>query len=70
MTSHEQEVRELYEKYSVEIPGITAGRAISFEGFKLAIDMMMDKAYNYGKAEGLHAAEDIVDQAFSKGQWI
>lgn len=64
MTPHEQEVQELYEKLTVEIPGITAGRAISLESFKTAIDLMMDKAYKHGQLEGFQRAEGIVHQVF------
>lgn len=64
MTSHEEEVQQLYEKFTVEIPGISAGRAINLESFKTVIDLMMDKAYKYGQLEGFHEAEDIVDQVF------
>lgn len=64
MTPHEQEVQELYEKLTVEIPGIKAGRAISLDSFQHAIDLMMNKAYKYGQFEGFQKAEGIVHQVF------
>lgn len=64
MTPHEQEIQELYEQLTVEIPGITTGRAISLEIFKTAIDFMMVKAYKRGQLEGFQNAESIVDQVF------
>ena len=65
MTPHEQEVQELYEKLTVEIPGVTSGRAIGLESFKAAIEIMMNKAYVYGQAEGFHEVEGMMNRVFS-----
>jgi hypothetical protein len=66
MASHQEEVEELFKRVTVEIPGVTTGRAISLESFKAAIDIMMDKAYKLGQLEGFHEAEGVVDQIFNR----
>lgn len=63
---HETEVKELFEKVSVAIPGIEDARAISLEGFKVAIDNMMNKAFYYGSQQTLQSAEDVIDRVFNQ----
>ena len=65
-TTHEQEVKELFEKVTVEIPQGGGLRAINLEGFKLAIDQMMNKAFYFGGQQTLRVAEDVIDQVFNK----
>lgn len=65
-TPHEQEVKELFEKASVELPGSTELRVMSLDSFKTAINRMMNEAYYYGQMEGLRTAEGIVDGTFKK----
>ena len=63
---HDIEVKELFEKVSVEIPGMGDARAINLAGFKIAIDTMMNKAFYYGSQQTLKTAEDIVDKVFNR----
>lgn len=64
IATHEQEVTELFEKLTVEIPGGQGLRAINRESFKLAIDQMMNKAFYYGGKQVLQSTEDILDRVF------
>lgn len=63
---HEAEVKELFEKSTVAIPGAGQIRAINLETFTHAIDQMMQKAYYYGRMEAMNTAEQIIDQAFRR----
>lgn len=65
-TPHDQEVKELFEKVTVEIPEGGGLRAITLEGFKIAIDQMMNKAFYYGGQQTLKVAEDVIDQVFNR----
>lgn len=65
-TTHEQEVKELFEKLSVEIPGTGGLRAMNLEAFKMGVDQMMNKAYFHGSRETLQTAEDIIDRVFNR----
>jgi hypothetical protein len=65
-TTHEQEVKELFEKLSVEIPGTSGLRAINLEAFKMGVEQMMNKAYFFGSKQTLQTAEDIIDRVFNK----
>lgn len=62
---HDQEVRELFEKVSVAIPE-TGMRAMNLEGFKVAVDIMMNKAFFYGSQQTLQSAEDVIDRVFNR----
>lgn len=66
VTPHDVEVKELYEKISVEIPGGNGLRAMSLEGFQVAIDKMMNKAYAYGTQQAFSSVEDVVDRVFKR----
>jgi hypothetical protein len=64
--THEQEVKELFEKLSVEMPGMQGLRAMSVESFKIAVDVMMNKAFVDGSTTALHTAEDIIYKVFNR----
>lgn len=69
--THEDDVRELYEKLTVEIPGATSIRAINLQAFTAAIDQMMNKAFYYGTEHSMKSVHEIMDRVFSKnGQSI
>jgi hypothetical protein len=63
--THEQEVKELFEKLSVEVPGMQGLRAMNIESFKLAVDVMMNKAFVDGSTTALHTAEHIINKVFN-----
>lgn len=66
LQSHDQEVKELFEKLSVEIPGVNGLRAMNLEAFKLGIDKMMNKAFYYGSQQTFQTAEDVIDRVFNR----
>lgn len=51
---------------TVPVPGSTEIHAIKFEGFKKAIDQMMDYAYAIGQQEAFSKASDIVTETFNR----
>lgn len=65
-TTHEQEVKELFEKVTVEIPNSGGLRAINLEGFKIAVDQMMNKAFFFGSQDTLKSAEDVIERVFNR----
>ena len=65
MTVHEEEVQDLYQRFTIEIPGIKAGRAIGLESFTVAVKSMMEKAYKEGQMEGFSKAGNIVEEVFN-----
>jgi hypothetical protein len=67
MQTHEQELEELFLGTTVSLSPDLDGqqiRAISFDGFKLAVDKMMEKAFFYGENAGMKRAEQIADEVF------
>lgn len=62
--THDQEVKELFERVTVKIPG-TDMYAINLEGFKIAIDQMMNKAFYYGGKNTIETVEDIMDKIYN-----
>lgn len=66
--THDEEVRELFEKVTVEIPECGGLRAINLQGFKLAIDRMMNKAFYMGSRQTLQSAEEVIDKVFNRLQ--
>lgn len=64
-SEHEQEVKELFKKLTVEISG-TSLRAISYDGFKIAIDQMMNKAYYMGTQQGFDTVEAVLGKVFNR----
>lgn len=64
--SHDVEVKELFEKLSVEIPGTSGLRAMNLEAFKVGVDKMMNKAFFYGGQHTLQSAEEIIDKVFNR----
>lgn len=62
--THDEEVKELFEKVTANIPGTTM-RAISLEGFTIAIDQMMNKAFYYGAQHSMGTVQDIMDRVFN-----
>jgi hypothetical protein len=62
---HEAEVISLFEQVTVEIPNSGGLRAISLEGFKIAINQMMNKAFYHGQIQAISTAESIMDRVFS-----
>lgn len=65
-TTHDQEVKELFEKLTVEMPGTSGLRVINLEAFKIAIDQMMNKAFYYGGKQVLQSTEEIMDRVFNE----
>lgn len=63
---HNVEVKELFEKVTVAIPGGKGLRAINLEGFKIAIDQMMNKAFYHGQQQTLDTAEDVINRVFKQ----
>jgi hypothetical protein len=63
--SHDVEVKELFEKLTVEIPGLTDTKAISLEAFKIGIDIMMNKAFYYGAQNSMNTVSEIMDLTFN-----
>jgi hypothetical protein len=64
--NHDVEVKELFDKVTVEIPGGNGLRAINLEGFKVAIDRMMMKGFFHGGQQVLSSAEDVIERVFNK----
>ena len=62
LTSDEEaQIFELYEKVTVAIPGLdTEIRAISFDGFKIAVEQMMKIADLKGKLEALEVSIETI----------
>jgi hypothetical protein len=65
LTSDEEaQILELYEKVTVAIPGLkTEIRAISFDGFKIAVEQMMQIADLKGKLEALDVSLKAIRSA-------
>lgn len=66
--THTEEVKELFEKLTIEIsPDSTKNniKAISLDAFTLAIDTMMNKARWYGQKEAIYEASSIIDNMFT-----
>lgn len=61
MTQHEQDLQKLFNSVTVKIPGTETIHAISFNGFKLAVERLMDEAYQHG----LQRASAIVDDTLN-----
>ena len=65
MTSHEQEVIDIFQQCTVELPASMSNpnnvRFINLEMFKIAAEKLMNKAYYYGIKEGMREAADIVE---------
>jgi hypothetical protein len=64
--NYDVEVKELFDKVTVEIPGGEGLRAINLEGFKIAVDRMMMKGFVRGGQEVLSSAEDVINRVFNK----
>lgn len=62
--THDQDVKELFEKVTAKIPG-TELRAINLDGFKVAIDQMMNKAFYYGAQHSMGTVQDIMEKVFN-----
>jgi hypothetical protein len=63
-SDEETQILELYEKVTVTIPGLnTEIRAISFDGFKLAVEQMMQIADLKGKLEALDVSLKAIRSA-------
>lgn len=62
----EQEIKELFEKISVEIPGTQGLRALNLEAFKLGVNQMMNKAFVEGSNNALSTASAIINQVFNQ----
>lgn len=60
------ELKELFERLSVEIPGTNGLRAMNLEAFELGVHKMMNKAFVEGGQHSLKTAEDIIDRVFNK----
>ena len=65
MTPDEKELHQLFMSVTVAIPGVSSGRAIGYEAFKAAIEIMMNKASKVGELEGFEKAESIVHQVLT-----
>lgn len=61
-----EEIKELFENLSVEVPGTNGLRAMNLEAFKLGIHKMMNKAFVEGSQHSLKTAEDIINTVFNK----
>ena len=64
--THEQDIKNLFERISVEIPGTQGLRALNLEAFKLGVDQMMNIAFVEGSTEALYTASDIINRVFNK----
>jgi|688.fasta_scaffold1914896_1 hypothetical protein len=64
--TNEEEIRELFEKLSVEVPGTNGLRAMNLQAFKLGVDKMMNQAFVEGSQNSLKTAEDIINRVFNK----
>lgn len=62
---HETEVKELFYKLTVELPGSKDLRVITLGSFKLAIDQMMNKAFYHGQLDATQRATSIVKEVFT-----
>lgn len=62
---HEVKIKELFSQLTAEIPGSTRFRAINAEGFKMAIDIMMNEAFYMGQMDAVEASESVFSQVFS-----
>lgn len=65
MTQHEQDVKELFDKVTVPVPGSDKLHAITFESFTTAVEWIMTKGYYLGQQEGLNKASAIVQETFA-----
>jgi hypothetical protein len=61
-----EEIKELFEKLSVEVPGTNGLRAMNLAAFKLGVDKMMNQAFIEGSQNSLRTAQDIINQVFNK----
>jgi len=62
---HEVKIRELFSQLTAEIPGTVGFRAINAEGFKMAIEIMMNEAFYLGQMDAVEASESVFSQVFS-----
>lgn len=61
-----EDVKELFESMSVQIPDLPDLRAMSFETFKIAVDKMMNEAFYSGVQHGMSTVENIMDSVFKE----
>lgn len=64
--THEEEVKELFEKVTAVIPNSGGMRAISYSGFKVAIDHMMNKAFYHGARNSIETVESMMDRIYNQ----
>ncbi len=61
---HETEVKDLFDKLTAPIPGSNGPRAITLEGFTVAISVMMNKAFFQGQMEAVETTESLFSKVF------
>ena len=64
--SHEQEVIELFDKVTAELPGKNQFRVITLDGFKIAIEQMMNKAFYHGQMNAIEATQSAFEEVFRR----
>jgi hypothetical protein len=64
--THDQEVKDLFEKVTVVIPNSGGLRAISLTGFQVAIELMMNKAFYQGARNSIVTVEDMMDKIYNR----
>lgn len=66
LDNHDVEIKTLFEKLSVEIPGTTGLRAMNLSAFELGVNSMMNKAFIEGSQQTLETAENVIDEVFNR----
>lgn len=56
----EDQILDLFNSLTIKIPFTTDARAINYDGFKFAIERMMDLADLQGKLDAFHASVETI----------
>lgn len=65
MTPQEQEFRELFDSVTVQVPGSTTIHAISFDGFKVIAERLLQLGYHRGFEKATTIAHETVSEVLN-----
>ena len=57
----QQELTQIYDDFTVDLPGSQTLRVLNFQSFKEMVERVEKKAYAEGHQEGVKYISDIVD---------
>ena len=65
MTPQEQEFRELFDSITVQVPGSTTIHAISFDGFKVIAERLLQLGYQRGFSRATEIAHSTIEEVLN-----